>query len=124
MEIEFKAVDADELWRRFKEDGDERACEQLVVVYSPLVKYLAGRVGAKLPSHVGSADLISYGLVGLIQAIERFDLSRGLKFRIFAASRIREAIIDELRNLDWVPRSVRTKARELERVHATLEVEL
>lgn len=124
MEIEFKAVDADELWRRFKEDGDERAREQLVVVYSPLVKYLAGRVGAKLPSHVESADLISYGLVGLIQAIERFDLSRGLKFRTFAASRIRGAIIDELRNLDWVPRSVRTKARELERVHATLEVEL
>jgi RNA polymerase sigma factor for flagellar operon FliA len=77
MEIEFKAVDADELWRRFKEDGDERAREQLVVVYSPLVKYLAGRVGAKLPSHVESADLISYGLVGLIQAIERFDLSQG-----------------------------------------------
>ena len=124
MEIELRAVDVDELWRRFKEDGDERAREQLVVVYSPLVKYLAGRVGAKLPSHVESADLISYGLVGLIESIERFDPGRGTKFRTFAASRIRGAILDELRKLDWVPRSVRTKARQLEKVHATLEAEL
>ncbi|HXW58251.1 MAG TPA: sigma-70 family RNA polymerase sigma factor, partial [Solirubrobacteraceae bacterium] len=95
--------------------------ERLVIAYSPLVKYVAGRTAAGLPPHVEEADLISYGLVGLISAIERFDLSRDIKFETYAIMRIKGAIIDELRSMDWVPRSVRARAREVERAHAKLE---
>jgi RNA polymerase sigma factor for flagellar operon FliA len=94
------------------------------VAYSPLVKYVAGRMSSGLPAHVDEADLISYGLGGLIFAIERFDLSREIKFETYAITRIRGAIIDELRSLDWVPRSVRARAREIERVNMKLESRL
>ena len=86
-----------------------------MVAYSPLVKYVAGRMGSGLPAHVEEADLISYGLGGLISAIERFDLSREIKFETYAIARIKGAIIDELRSIDWVPRSIRSKARSIER---------
>ena len=92
-----------------------------MVAYSPLVKYVAGRMASGLPAHVEEADLISYGLIGLINAIERFDLEREIKFETYAITRIKGAIIDELRSLDWVPRSVRARAREIERVHGKLE---
>jgi len=95
-----------------------------VLAYSPLVKYVAGRMSSGLPAHVEDADLISYGLLGLISAIERFDLSREIKFETFAINRIKGSIIDELRSLDWVPRSVRAKAREIERANAKLEATL
>jgi len=121
METNVKAVELKELWRRCKEDGDERARERLVVAYSPLVKYVAGRMAAGLPSHVEEGDLISYGLIGLIGSIERYDLDREIKFETFAVARIRGAIIDELRSLDWVPRSVRSKARDVEKTHSQLE---
>src|SRR4029078_2158922 len=124
METNVKAVELKELWRRCKEDGDERARERLVVAYSPLVKYVAGRMAAGPPAHVEEGDLISYGLIGLIGSIERYDLEREIKFETYAVSRIRGAIIDELRSLDWVPRSVRAKARDVERVHTQLENEL
>jgi RNA polymerase sigma factor for flagellar operon FliA len=94
------------------------------VAYSPLVKYVAGRMSSGLPAHVEEADLISYGLVGLINAIERFELEREIKFETYAITRIKGAIIDELRTLDWVPRSVRAKAREIERANAKLENKL
>jgi RNA polymerase sigma factor for flagellar operon FliA len=93
----------------------------LVVAYSPLVKYVAGRTAAGLPQHIEEADLVSYGMVGLISAIERFDPSREIKFETYAIMRIKGAIIDELRTLDWVPRSVRSRAREVERANAKLE---
>src|ERR1700758_128564 len=109
------------MWRRYKADGDHRARERLVLAYPPLAKYVAGRTAAGLPPHVEEADLISYGLVGLISAIERFDLSRDIKFETYAIMRIKGAIIDELRSLDWVPRSVRARAREGERANAKLE---
>jgi RNA polymerase sigma factor for flagellar operon FliA len=95
-----------------------------VVAYSPLVKYVAGRMSSGLPSHVEEADLISYGLGGLISAIERFDLAREIKFETYAIPRIRGAIIDELRSMDWVPRSVRARAREFERTNMKLEARL
>jgi RNA polymerase sigma factor for flagellar operon FliA len=91
------------------------------VAYSPLVKYVAGRMSSGLPAHVDEADLISYGLGGLISAIERFELEREIKFETYAIPRVRGAIIDELRSLDWVPRSVRARAREIERANAKLE---
>jgi RNA polymerase sigma factor for flagellar operon FliA len=123
MEINVKAVELRELWRSYKIDGDERARERLVVAYSPLVKFIAGRMASGLPSHVDDGDLVSYGLLGLIGAIERFDLEREIKFETFAVARIKGAIIDELRSLDWVPRSVRARARDVERAHAALESE-
>lgn len=95
-----------------------------MVAYSPLVKYVAGRMGSGLPAHVEEADLISYGLGGLISAIERFDLTREIKFETYAITRIRGAIIDELRTLDWVPRSVRARARAFERTNMKLEARL
>jgi RNA polymerase sigma factor for flagellar operon FliA len=119
-----KAIELRDLWRRYKDSADERARERLVVAYSPLVKYVAGRMGSGLPAHVEESDLISYGLSGLISAIERFDLSREIKFETYAITRIRGAIIDELRTLDWVPRSVRARAREIERVNMKLEAKL
>jgi RNA polymerase sigma factor FliA len=121
LETNVKAIELRELWRRYKSDGDPRARERLVVAYSPLVKYVAGRTAAGLPPHVEEADLISYGLVGLISAIERFDLSREIKFETYAITRIKGAIIDELRSIDWVPRSVRARAREIERTNTKLE---
>jgi RNA polymerase sigma factor for flagellar operon FliA len=124
LETNVKAVELRELWRRYKQQGDERARERLVVAYSPLVKFIAGRMASGLPSHVEEADLISYGLLGLIGAIERFDLDREIKFETFAVARVKGAIIDELRSLDWVPRSVRARARDVEKAHAALEAEL
>jgi RNA polymerase sigma factor FliA len=124
VEANVKAVELRELWRRFKFDGEERARERLVVAYSPLVKYVAGRMASGLPSHVEEADLISYGLLGLIGAIERYDPDREIKFETFAMARIKGGIIDELRSLDWVPRSIRSRARAIEEVHARLEHDL
>ncbi|MGH2951078.1 MAG: FliA/WhiG family RNA polymerase sigma factor [Solirubrobacterales bacterium] len=124
METNVKAVELRELWRRYKVDGDEKARERLVVAYSPLVKFIAGRMASGLPSHVEESDLISYGLLGLIGAIERFDLGRDIKFETFAVARVKGAIIDELRSLDWVPRSVRARARDIERAHQALEAKL
>jgi RNA polymerase sigma factor for flagellar operon FliA len=124
LETNVKAVELQDLWRRYKSSDDERARERLVVAYSPLVKYVAGRMGSGLPAHVEEADLISYGLGGLISAIARFDLSREIKFETYAITRIRGAIIDELRTLDWVPRSVRARAREFERANMKLEARL
>ncbi len=124
METNVKAIELKELWKRYKATGDERARERLVVAYSPLVKYVAGRMSSGLPAHVEEADLISYGLTGLISAIERFDLGREIKFETYAITRIRGAIIDELRTLDWVPRSVRARARDIERANQKLEARL
>ena len=112
------------LWEKFKATGDASTRERLILHYSPLVKYVAGRVGVGLPPNIEQADLVSYGIFGLIDAIEKFDITRAIKFETYAISRIRGAIIDELRAIDWIPRSVRYKAREVERAYAALEGEL
>ncbi|MDP8970816.1 MAG: RNA polymerase sigma factor WhiG [Actinomycetota bacterium] len=112
------------LWERYKADGDPSARERLILQYSPLVKYVAGRVSVGLPATVEHADLVSYGMFGLIDAIEKFDLARGVKFETYAITRVKGAIIDELRSIDWVPRSVRSKARAVEKALATLEARL
>ncbi|MDQ1685323.1 MAG: polymerase sigma factor FliA [Frankiaceae bacterium] len=112
------------LWQDFKGSGDPRLRERLILHYSPLVKYVAGRVGVGLPPNIEQADLVSYGIFGLIDAIEKFDISRAIKFETYAISRIKGAIIDELRAIDWIPRSVRYKAREVEKAYASLEARL
>ena len=112
------------LWREFKSSADLGLREKLILHYSPLVKYVAGRVGIGLPPNIEQADLVSYGIFGLIDAIEKFDIERAIKFETYAISRVRGAIIDELRAIDWIPRSVRHKAREVERAYADLEGQL
>ena len=108
-------------WHRFKSDGDEGAREKLILHYAPLVKYVASRVATGLPASVEQADLVSYGMFGLIDALTKFEPGRGNKFETYAIPRIKGAIIDELRAMDWVPRSVRFKAREIEKAHTDLE---
>jgi RNA polymerase sigma factor for flagellar operon FliA len=113
-----------ELWREFKGSGSPQLRERLILHYSPLVKYVAGRVGVGLPPNIEQADLVSYGIFGLIDAINKFDIERAIKFETYAISRIKGAIIDELRAIDWIPRSVRYKAREVEKAYAALEARL
>jgi RNA polymerase sigma factor for flagellar operon FliA len=112
------------LWLAYKNEADNDARERLIIHYSPLVKFVAGRVGAGLPPSVEQADLVSYGFLGLIEATERFELDRDVKFETYAIPRIRGAMLDELRALDWVPRSVRSKARELEHAMSKLQSDL
>ncbi|MEX2099857.1 MAG: RNA polymerase sigma factor WhiG [Acidimicrobiia bacterium] len=113
-----------DLWTFYKADGTRDARERLILHYSPLVKFVAGRVAAGLPQSIEQSDLVSYGIFGLIDAIDKFDPGRGFKFETYAISRIKGAIIDELRSIDWVPRSVRAKARSIERAYSKLENEL
>src|SRR5918995_6085479 len=113
-----QAGSLDDLWERFKETASREAREQLIVHYAPLVKYVASRVATGLPANVEQADLVSYGMFGLIDALEKFDLGRAIKFETYAIPRIKGAIIDELRAMDWVPRSVRFKAREIEKAYS------
>ena len=112
------------LWVEYRRTKDKQLRDRLILTYAPLVKYVAGRLGSGLPAHVDDDDLVSYGLLGLIGAIERFDPDRDVKFETYALGRIKGAIIDELRSLDWVPRSVRARAREIERAIAELESKL
>ena len=103
------------LWRQFSESPEQAVRDRLVLHYAPLVKYVAGRVGTGLPTHVDISDLVQSGIFGLVDAIEKFDPERGLRFETYAMQRIRGAILDDLRSQDWVPRAVRSRAREVER---------
>ena len=114
-------MDTRSLWLAYRRTNDQALRDRLIVTYAPLVKYVAGRLGSGLPAHVDEGDLVSYGLLGLIGAIERYDPLRDIKFETYAMARIKGAIIDELRALDWVPRSVRARAREIERAIGELE---
>lgn len=117
-------ADLHNLWVRYKNLKDVQAREDLIVEYASLVKYVAGRLAISLPSNVQQDDLISYGIFGLIDAIEKFDLSRNIKFETYAISRIKGAIWDGLRSMDWIPYSIRQKAKELESTYARLEHDL
>ncbi|MBQ0927241.1 RNA polymerase sigma factor WhiG [Saccharopolyspora endophytica] len=112
------------LWQAFGERPTQELRDRLVLHYAPLVKYVAGRVGTGLPSHVEISDLIQSGIFGLVDAIEKFEPERGLKFETYAMQRIRGAILDDLRAQDWVPRSVRSRARDVERALERLEAKL
>lgn len=109
------------LWAEFKATASPQARERLILHYAPLVKYVASRVATGLPASVEQADLVSYGMFGLIDALEKFEPARGNKFETYAIPRIKGAIIDELRAMDWVPRSVRFKARQIEKAYSDLE---
>lgn len=109
---------------RYVIGGQELTREEIVHKYLHLVKYVAGRISINLPPNVEINDLINDGILGLIDAIEKYDDARGVKFETYAITRINGAILDALRALDWVPRAVRQRARELERVYQALEVDL
>jgi RNA polymerase sigma factor for flagellar operon FliA len=114
----------DNLWKEYKDCGSKVARDKLLLEYAPLVKYIAQRIAVNLPSSVDRNDLVSSGIFGLIKAVETFEPERGFKFETYAGHKIRGAILDDLRAMDWVPRSVRQKAREIQRVYAKLENEL
>jgi RNA polymerase sigma factor for flagellar operon FliA len=115
--------DVTSLWRKYRASRDRALRDRLILTYAPLVKFVAGRLGSGLPAHVDEGDLVSYGLLGLIGAIERYDPDRDVKFETYAIARIKGSIIDELRAMDWVPRSVRARARDIERAIGELEAE-
>lgn len=112
------------VWTRFRETNNPEMRDKLLADYLPLVKNVAGRMAAGFPKSVELNDLINTGVIGLIEAFNNFDPARGVKFETFAVPRIRGAILDELRALDWVPRSTRAKARNLNRATTKLENEL
>lgn len=111
-------------WRKFKQNGEDRIRNQLLEHYLYLARCIAERIGAKLPDEVEIDDLMSAGIFGLMDAIDGFDLERGVKFETFCAPRVRGAIFDELRTMDWVPRLVRHRAHKLESATRSLEIEL
>jgi RNA polymerase sigma factor for flagellar operon FliA len=117
------AEDVITLWRKYRASRDRQLRDRLILTYAPLVKFVAGRLGSGLPAHVDEGDLVSYGLLGLIGAIERYDPDRDVKFETYAIARIKGSIIDELRAMDWVPRSVRARARDIERAIGELEAQ-
>ena len=112
------------LWMQYKHTRDQRIKDTLIMKFASFVKYVAGRIAVNLPSNVEFDDLVSYGILGLIDAIEKYDPERNVKFKTYAKTRIRGAIFDELRVLDWTPRSIRQKARKLEKAYAKLEGKL
>jgi RNA polymerase sigma factor for flagellar operon FliA len=122
MSVRSPVTELDELWAGYKASGEPALRNRLMLHYTPLVKYVAGRVRSGLPGSVDQADLISEGVIGLMDAIERFEPRRGLQFQTYAVWRIRGAIIDSLRAIDWVPRSVRNKIHEIERIQVMLQI--
>jgi RNA polymerase sigma factor for flagellar operon FliA len=108
---------------RYTTSRDPALREQLILQYAPLVKYVVGRLAITLPRVVDSDDVLSSGMLGLIEAIDRFDPTTGVKFETYAIARIRGAIVDELRALDWIPRSARQRSQEIAKTFARLEAE-
>ena len=113
--------DEQRLWYEYQQLRSPAAREALILQYASLVKYVAGRIAIGLPPNVDFDDLVSYGIFGLMDAIDKYEAARGIKFETYAIARIRGAILDGLRSNDWVPRSVRQKAREVERTCLDLE---
>lgn len=121
---EFEQLSEEELWVEYSKAHDQKLRNYFIEKYAPLVKYVAGRVAMNVPSSVEFYDLVSYGIMGLIDAIDKFDPKREIKFKTYAVTRIRGSIFDQLRAIDWLPRSVRQKAKEIERTIADLESHL
>jgi RNA polymerase sigma factor for flagellar operon FliA len=117
-------INIDLAWKKYLESNDQKAKEELVLHYLPLVKYVAGRIAISLPPSVSMDDLVSEGIIGLLNALERFDPTRGVVFETYARSRVFGSIMDQLRSLDWLPRSLRQKAKRLEETYYRLENKL
>src|SRR5437764_5246560 len=117
-------VDVPQLWRDYQTHRSVEMRNQLVEIYLPLVKYNAERIWSRLPDGVELDDLISAGVFGLMDAIDAFDVNRGVKFETYCVPRIRGAMLDELRTMDWVPRLVRSKASKMEEARKSLEASL
>ncbi|MBN1897945.1 MAG: RNA polymerase sigma factor WhiG [Spirochaetes bacterium] len=117
----YEKMDENKLWQEYKKKKDEKIREYFVRKYAPLVKYVAGRMAVGMPHNADFEDLVSDGLMGLLDAIEKFEFERGIKFKTYAVTRIRGSIVDGLRERDWIPRSVRQKAKEIESTMVDLE---
>ena len=113
-----------DMWKQYQETGDPAIRESLIMEYSHLIKYIAGRLNMYFGSNVEYDDLVGFGVFGLIDAIDKFDINKGVKFETYASLRIRGSIIDSIRELDWVPRSLRQKNKELEKAYWEVENEL
>jgi RNA polymerase sigma factor for flagellar operon FliA len=114
----------EELWLEYRRNRDPKIREAFIKQYAPLVKYVAGKVAVGMPHNVEFDDLVGFGVFGLLDAIDKFDPEKNVKFKTYAVTRIRGAIFDELRTIDWVPRSVRQKTREVEDAIGALEAQL
>ena len=121
---DFDSIPEDDLWKEYKKHRDQKLREYFILKYAPMVKFVAGKIAVGMPSSVEFDDLVGYGVFGLLDAIEKYDSSKKVKFSTYAVSRIRGAIFDELRSIDWGPRSVRQKAREIEDTIASIEGKL
>jgi len=117
-------AEIDMIWTKFVKDKNPELRGELITVYAPLVRFVVGRLGIPPTSLLESEDLVSYGMIGLINAIDRFDPSRGVRFEAFASARIRGAVIDQLRSLNWLPRSAISRVRQIESALAALEQKL
>jgi RNA polymerase sigma factor for flagellar operon FliA len=121
---ELDGIPEEKLWEQFIKKTEQDLRDYFVIKYSPLVKYVAGKISMGMPQSIEFDDLVSYGIFGLIDAINKFDPDRGIKFKTYAMTRIRGAIFDELRSIDWIPRSIRQKAKQIEQVISDLENKL
>ncbi|MDO4754626.1 MAG: sigma-70 family RNA polymerase sigma factor, partial [Bacillota bacterium] len=110
-----------DLWKRFKEKGDSAAKDELIVSYVPLVKNIAGRLYGSFHSQVEYDDIVGYGIIGLIDAVEKFDYKKNIKFETYASIRIRGSVVDYLRTNDWIPRSLRAKYKKVEEIMERLQ---
>jgi len=119
--MRFSDADMMDTWVEYKKTGSPELKNELIEKYMPLVRYIAERLLATLPSYIDADDLSSMGVFGLMEAIDRYDLSRGVKFKTYCMNRVRGSILDELRSIDWVPRLVRIKAGKIDKARRNLE---
>lgn len=120
----FESMPERDLWDQYKKTNSQEIREYFIVKYAPLTRYVAGRISSALPTHIEFEDIVGYGVFGLLDAIDKYEPDKGVQFNTYAVTRIRGAIYDELRSIDWVPRSVRQKTRQVEEAISTLEGKL
>lgn len=123
-ELQIDGIPEESLWQEYRKTGSQSIRDAIVKQYAPLVKYVAGKISVGMPQNVDFDDLVGFGIFGLFDAIEKFDPDKHIKFKTYAVTRIRGAIFDELRSIDWVPRSVRQKTREIDEIMQHLESKL
>ncbi len=117
-----KAVDKQKLWETYRKSPTPEMREQIILEYAPLVKVVAGRLSMYLGYNVEYEDLVSYGIFGLIDAIDKFDMQKDVKFETYASLRIRGAILDQIRKMDWIPRTVRQKQKKIDEAIRNIEM--